>query len=135
MTHHHKVHRTQERNERHSHPCLMGWVQTDGHKLTAWQRYDLNWFDAHPDCSYHLRELFYGEYQTNGVPRPYAMLSLVRIDRAGDGQGVPALESCPLALDPPDGFNCLLIIRATPKGQKALHAIWHDQPIPEDCYA
>lgn len=109
---------------------LVDLVQADGRELTAWQAYDLNWFSEHPECSYHLRELFPGEYEPEKIPAPHAWLSLVRrlsmTIVAADTTTFPLVEQLPLAPEPPDGLDCLMAAQTTMRGQKALRDIWND---------
>lgn len=106
-------------------------TQVDGCEITAWQQHDLNWFREHPECTYHLREIFPGEYEPEEVPPPHAWLSLVKSGVsmtlvAADTLTVPLIQQCPIAPEPANGLNCLMAKQTLTKGQEALRAIWDD---------
>lgn len=115
-----------EKTEHKARLSLVDLVQADGRELAAWQAYDLNWFSEHPECSYHLRELFPGEYEPEEIPALHAWLSLVKIRRSDDGQGLPVIEHFPLAPHPVDGLNRLMVAQTMVRGQEALRDIWND---------
>ncbi|ECW0139133.1 hypothetical protein F3E67_12420 [Salmonella enterica subsp. salamae] len=103
-------------------------MQSNGRELTEWQQHDLNWFAENPGCNYHLREILPGEYEPPEVPPPDNWLSLVKISCTTGVTGISRVEQCPLAPEPANGFDYLMAMQKTPKGQEALRVIWNDYP-------
>ncbi|EBA1296126.1 hypothetical protein ACFDWB_004922 [Salmonella enterica] len=97
----------------------------------AWWKHDMEWFDAHPGCTYHLRKAFPGEYEPHEAPPPHAWLSLVSSAKCmtiitTEVRTVPLFEQFPVAPQPADGLDRLMSLQDTQGGQEALRAIWDD---------
>lgn len=103
---------------------------------------DLAWFQHNPECYYHLREPFPGEYGLEDMPPPYRWYVLVqlRIDQdpvitfSNDGgkTGRTAhyiqLGHIPVACLPADSafLRHTMGQQTTAKNQRLLRAMWYD---------
>ncbi len=121
----------QHQNDQPQMPLVAKVEQALGCKFTEWQRNDLNWFDAHPSCSYYLRKPFPGERKAQDIPPPHAWLVLSGFTEemtivTTEIVTFPLVESRLVAPEPADGFDYLMSVQETPKGQEALLAIWKD---------
>ncbi|MBE0149481.1 hypothetical protein FOT80_08735 [Serratia fonticola] len=103
---------------------------------------DLTWFQHNPECYYHLREPFPGEYGLEDMPPPHRWYVLVqlRIDQApvlafsndGGKTGRTAhyiqLGHIPVSCSPVDSdfLHQTAGQQTTAKNQQILRAMWYD---------